>query len=173
MKINNVLLIKPIYYGSHYDNRWLPTGLAYISEALIKANIKNKIIDMGLGYSLNELKTEIGKFKPQLIGISMMSFGYKHTYKMVASIKESYPNILVVVGGPHLSTLRERVLKECQAIDFGITLEGEETIVELCKGDKPLRFILKLKRFAIEIFYLKKRRNRLIGQCLLIPRITD
>ncbi len=138
MKINNVLLIKPIYYGSHYDNRWLPTGLAYVSEALVKANIKNKIIDMGLGYSLNELKAEIEKFSPQLIGISMMSFGYKHTYEMIKSIKESYPRIRIVVGGPHLSTLREKVLEDCHAIDFGITLEGEETIVELCKGDKPL-----------------------------------
>ena len=138
MKINDVLLIKPYYYGSHYDNRFMPAGLAYISEALSKANIQNKIIDMGLGYRHNELIKELEEFEPDLIGLSIMSFGYKNTYRMIESIKESYPSVPIVVGGPHLSTLRENVLEECEAIDFGITLEGEETIVELCRGDKPL-----------------------------------
>ena len=138
IKVNKVLLIKPYYYGSHYDNQFLPTGLAYISESLSKANIQNKIIDMGLGYRRDELRKEIEEFEPQLIGISMMSFGYKHTYEMIKATKKSYPHISIVVGGPHLSTLRDKVLEECHAIDFGVTLEGEETIVELCQGDKPL-----------------------------------
>ena len=76
MKMRNVLLIKPFYYGSHYDNRFLPTGLAYVSKALSKANSQNTIIDMGLGYRRRELRKEIEEFDPQLIGISMMSFGY-------------------------------------------------------------------------------------------------
>ncbi|MGR3173256.1 MAG: B12-binding domain-containing radical SAM protein [Candidatus Scalindua sp.] len=136
MQIGRVLLVKPIYYGSHYGDIWLPTGLAYISEALIKANIDNRIIDMGLGYSLNDLKKEIEKYKPQLIGISMMSFGYKHNYEMIKHIKNSYTSIPIVVGGPHMSTLREEVLRGCQSIDFGIALEGEESIIELCQGNK-------------------------------------
>lgn len=138
MKIDNVLLIKPLYYGSHYDSRYLPTGLAYISEALSKSDIQNKIIDMGLGYYLADLNREIEVCKPRLIGISMMSFGYRHNYMMLESIKKMYPHIPIVVGGPHLSTLRAKVLEECKAIDFGITIEGEETIVELCQEDKPL-----------------------------------
>ncbi len=138
MRFSKILLIKPFYHSSHYNNRFLPTGLAYVSEALIKANIENKVFDLGLGYKLCDLKKEIDGFQPQLIGISMMSFAYKYTYEMIDFIKKSYPHISVVVGGPHLSTLREKVLEECQAIDFGITLEGEETIVELCCENKLL-----------------------------------
>ncbi len=139
--IKNVLLIKPFYYGSHYDNRFLPTGLAYISEALSKADIQNKIIDMGLGYRRSELRKEIEEFDPQLIGISMMSFGFKHTYRMIDSIKYIYPHIPIVVGGPHLSTLRKEVLKGCQGTDYGVTLEGEDTIVELCRDNKAIESI--------------------------------
>lgn len=138
MKMNSVLLIKPVYYGSHYGNRYLNAGLAYISEALSKSNIQNKIIDMGIGYNLDDLKNEISEYKTQLIGVSMMSFGYRHNYKMLEAIKQKHPDIPIVIGGPHMSTLRERVLKECPAIDYGITLEGEETIVELCEGQKPV-----------------------------------
>jgi radical SAM superfamily enzyme YgiQ (UPF0313 family) len=141
MKINNVLLIKPVYRKSHYDNRWLPTGLAYISEALDKANIQNRIFDMGLGYKFSDLRKEIEKFNPGLIGVSMMSFGSRFTYQLMEAIKDNYPDMSIAVGGPHLSNLREKVLNECRAVDFGITLEGEEAIVELCRDEKPLREI--------------------------------
>lgn len=136
--IDKVLLIKPMYYGSHYDSKWLPTGIAYIAEALHNAGIESKIIDMGLGYRLKDVSRAINEFDPGLIGISMMSFGYTHTYRMIRLIKKSYPHIPIVVGGPHMSTLRDQVLKDCSDIDFGIIREGEETIVELCRKDKPL-----------------------------------
>jgi len=141
MKNNVVLLIKPHYHKSHYNSRWLPTGLAYISEALDEAGIQNKIFDLGLGYKFGDLKRQIEKFNPGLIGISMMSFGSRFTYQLIEAIKDIYPDVPIVAGGPHLSTLRDKVLKECAAVDFGITLEGEETIVELCRAEKPLRQI--------------------------------
>lgn len=155
MNIDKVLLIKPMYYGSHYDSRWLPTGIAYISEALHNAGIESKIIDMGLGYHLKDITQTINEFNPGLIGISMMSFGYKHTYQMLRATKKFYPRIPIVAGGPHISTLRGRVLEDCPDIDFGIIREGEEAIVELCRMDKPLSEIkgLMSRGSAGEIVY--------------------
>ena len=63
---------------------------------------------------------------------------YKNTYHLIEAIKEAYPEGLsIVVGGPHVSTLRQEVLKECRAIDFGVVLEGERTLIELCRGVEP------------------------------------
>lgn len=157
--IENVLLIKPFYHNSHYNNRFLPTGLGYISEALSKVNIRNNIIDMGPGRGLREIGKEIDELEVQLIGISMMSFGCKFTYRMIESIKDACPHIPIVVGGPHLSNLRQKVLEECHAIDFGVTLEGEETIVELCQGDRPLPKIkgLLFRNSARDIVYTGDR----------------
>lgn len=109
MQFDKILLIKPVYYGSHYGNRYLNAGLAYISEALSKSNIQNKIIDMGIGYNLDDLKNEISEYKTQLIGVSTMSFGYRHNYKMLEAIKQKHPDIPIVIGGPHMSTLRESI----------------------------------------------------------------
>ncbi len=44
-----VLLLKPIYKNSHYDDRWLPSGLAYISSALEREGVDHSVVDMGLG----------------------------------------------------------------------------------------------------------------------------
>ena len=48
------------------------------------------------------------------------------------------PDVHIVAGGPHISTLREKVFSNCASIDYGITLEGEQTIVELCQEDLAL-----------------------------------
>lgn len=135
MRFKRVLLIKPFYRRSHYDNAHLVAGLGYVSEALNKASITNAVVDMGLGYDAKTLEDRIKAFEPDLIGVSMMSFGYKDTLSLITGIKKKFLNIPVVVGGPFVSPLREKVLQECRSIDYGITLEGEQTIVELCRGD--------------------------------------
>lgn len=137
-RYSRVMLIKPIYFRSHYGHRHLPAGLGYISEALNRVGILNTVVDMGLGYDLEELKSKIQKFEPDLIGVSIMSLGYKDTYGMINELKKAYPEIAVIAGGPHVSTLRERVMRDCLSIDYGVTLEGEQTIIDLCSDHIPV-----------------------------------
>src|SRR3990167_7425596 len=65
-----------------------------------------------------------------------MSYRFLRHYELITLIKSNCPNIPIVVGGPHVSTFREDVLRKCESIDYGITLEGDETIVELCYNIK-------------------------------------
>lgn len=133
MRYNKVLLINPQYRNSIYTTADRPpAGLGYIAESLKRNNIEYCVFDMGLGYSIKDLKNKIITEKPDLIGISMMTYGSQFTYKMIKTIKNSF-NIDIVVGGPHISTMREEALYD-KPIDYGITLEGEKTLVELCQG---------------------------------------
>jgi radical SAM superfamily enzyme YgiQ (UPF0313 family) len=50
-------------------------------------------------------------------------------------IKKNNPKIKIVVGGPHMTILKEEVMKDCTAIDYGVVYEGEDTILELCKNE--------------------------------------
>ena len=135
MRYSRVLLVRPGYPGSFYEYEipTYPAGLGYIAESLKIAHIEYDVIDMSYDYRYGRLKTRIEGFNPDLIGISMMSSKYRHNYNMIKQIKSDFPNVNIVVGGPHISTLREKVLHDCVYIDYGITLEGEETIVELCQ----------------------------------------
>lgn len=133
MRYNKVLLINPQYRNSIYTTADRPpSGLGYIAESLKRNNIEYCVFDMGLGYSIKDLKNKIITEKPDLIGISMMTFGSQLTYKMIETIKNSF-NIDIVVGGPHISTMREEALYN-KPIEYGITLEGEKTFIELCQG---------------------------------------
>lgn len=141
MSYNRILLLNPSYSGSHYVKAMRPpAGLGYLAETLKNNKIQYDVMDMGLGYSFKSIQKKINNFKPDLIGVSMMTFRHMDTYEMLKHIKKIYPDIPIVAGGPHISTSREAVLYECIVIDFSITLEGEKTFIELCQG-KPLETI--------------------------------
>lgn len=159
-KLSRVLLIKPSFYESHYESGGDPqVGLGYISESLLQSNIENAVVDMDLGYDFVKLRKRIEEYKPDLIGISLWTFQYKDTYRLINDLKAIFPKIPIVAGGPHVSTMREKILEGCQGIDYGITLEGEETIVELCRGDVPLSEIkgLLFRNDNCEVIYTGDR----------------
>lgn len=134
MRFSKVLLIYPSYAQYRFPDPCIPISLGYIAQALSDANIDYDLIDMSLGYNQFALESKIKKFKPDLIGISMMTLLYQKRYEFINQIKKTIPSAKIVVGGPHISTLQEQVLKECQDIDYAVVLAGEEVIVELCSG---------------------------------------
>lgn len=109
-------------------------GQAYLAQTLQENGIDYDILDMNLGYQLKHLIRKIDEFKPDLIGMSLISMEYKNYYKLLMEIKKLHNKIKVIVGGPHVTILKEKVLKECPAIDYAVTFEGEDTLVEICQG---------------------------------------
>lgn len=132
MRHQRVLLINPptkSFYGALRP----PVGLGYLSEVLLQNGIECTVVDMLLNKGMDKIYKEINSFKPDLIGLTMYSFGYKHVYTLINKIKKN-ADIPIIVGGPHVSIMRQQVLEDCPEIDYGVVLEGEETIVEFCQG---------------------------------------
>ncbi len=134
MRFERVLLVSPPS-SSRYGGLRVPAGIGYIAQALYDDSIDYDYIDMRIGYTFEDFKKKAIGFKPDLIGISMITLEYKNTYCMISRIKKEFPNSKIVVGGHHITILKEKVLEECEDIDFGIVNEGEETIIELCHND--------------------------------------
>jgi len=119
-------------------------GLGYLSEALVDVGIQYDVIDMNLGHDFKRLQEKIERFKPGLIGLTLISLQYLESYQLISRIKTLYSDIDIVVGGPHVTILKEKVLQGCQAIDYGVTFEGETPLVALCKGEKQISEIKNL-----------------------------
>jgi radical SAM superfamily enzyme YgiQ (UPF0313 family) len=142
-RFGNVLLVRLAYYGGILSTDQFPVGLGYLSEALSEARVGHEILDLGIEPAAREEKillARISKTKPDLIAISMLTFGYLRHYDLFRNIKNAFPRISLLLGGAHISTQREKVIRDCEALDFGCVLEGEETIADLCLG-KPMNEI--------------------------------
>ncbi len=109
----------------------LPIGLMYLSAYLkkflkypLEIKLVNTLVDVK---NLNELKKTFLEFKPDLIGIRLLSVNVDYFNKMVPLFPE---NSKIVVGGPHVNLNPLEVLNE-NRIDFVVLNEGEETLLEL------------------------------------------
>lgn len=136
MRFQRVLLVSPPSL-SRYGGLRVPAGIGYIAQVLDDNSIDYDYADMRIGYSWRYLKKKVLAFKPDLIGFSMITLGYKTTYQIISDIKRLSPNSKIVVGGHHLTILKEKVLQECEDIDFGVVSDGEQTILQLCRNDLP------------------------------------
>lgn len=134
MRYKKVLLLFPDYKGGYFGALRPPAGIGYLAQILQEEGIEYDVLDMATGCDLDTLKAKLSSFKPDLAAVSLMSFMYKRSYYIIKYIKEISGDTTVAVGGPHVSTLREKVLEECRDIDYGIVQEGEYTLLELCKG---------------------------------------
>lgn len=136
MRYPRVLLVNPPYTGARV-RAVFSAGLGYIAEALEDSGVVYDVFDMSLGRGYLQLQKKIKNFRPSLVGISMMTYRYTQTYALLEAIKKDNPELPIVAGGPHVSLFRQQVLTDCSPIDFGVVMEGERTIVELCTGGAP------------------------------------
>ena len=118
-------------------------GIGYLSESLKENGIEHDVLDLTLLKSYRNIIKRINEFRPDLIGISVFTLGHLQNYELINKLKKSYQEAKFIVGGPHVSALRENVLLQNNNIDFAITNEAEDALVSLCKG-KPIEEIPKL-----------------------------
>ena len=136
MKYKKVLLVNPPSRGEWKGIR-PHIGLGYIAEYLVNRGIEYDVLDMNLGYKFKHLQRKIETFRPDIVGMSLLTLEYKKFYGLLSLIKQNNPGIKTVAGGPHVTLFKEQVMRECPAIDYGVLYEGEETLVELCQGEGP------------------------------------
>ncbi|MGB7604172.1 MAG: cobalamin-dependent protein, partial [Lutisporaceae bacterium] len=110
-------------------------GLCYLGTYLLSKDIETKIIDIG-AYELNEkqVEEEIRSFKPDLIGITGMTFLIPEITELCKKIKQINKDIVIVLGGAHASAVPELILEECADIDITIRGEGEEVLYNVVKA---------------------------------------
>lgn len=133
-----IVLVSPRYPSSPFGGHSLPVGLGYLAEALLRHGIAYRIVDLDIADE-KSLHNVIAEFEPQWLGISMMSLDVRRHYALATRIKERYPDLRLVAGGPHLSFVREEALRECASIDYAVIHEGERSLCELLDGGDPSR----------------------------------
>jgi len=126
-----------------------PLGLAYIAAALRDHTVK--IFDPNL-YPLDEskrrLEYELETLQLDMVGISLRNIDttmrrdpfvhYKTIAPMVGLIRQMNPGGKIVIGGTAFSLYAQEIMERIPGIDFGVYLEGDETVVELIDHmDRP------------------------------------
>jgi len=110
-------------------------GLLMLGAVLRNAGHRIRILDAsaqstGYEYTLKEVK----KFNPDIIALTAVTPSIIKTVKLASMIKDLYPSIPIVIGGPHLTAVPEQTLSDYHVFDYGVVGEGENTIIELVEA---------------------------------------
>lgn len=160
--MTKVLLVSPPFYRllrSHFNGASL--GLAYLSSVLEAVGIECGIFNADFvddeGYSDQvELYKSYGEYKrimrdsghpiwrecvdrildygPRWVGFSMFTANLPAVHILSRLLKREEPHIKIVVGGPHVTLAKNKVLTDAPATDFAIQGEGEGPILDLIRG---------------------------------------
>jgi radical SAM superfamily enzyme YgiQ (UPF0313 family) len=148
-----ILLINPridpvMAYGKRFARLGAvmpPLGLCYLAGMLRNEHYQVKILDANLlGLSHEQVLKNIKEDAPDIIGLYATTLGIDTAEALTKKIKECFPEIAVVIGGPHISGYGKDTLG-CRYFDFGIIGEGEKSFLELIryleKRDRDFRVL--------------------------------
>jgi len=123
-----------------------PVGLMYLAAYLTKGGKRNvRILDANLlrmGY--HEIQEAVNKSRPDVVGITALTFNLPAVFQIAADVKEIDKNITTVLGGPHTSIYPEETLAFHQ-VDYVVLGEGEIVFDELIKAFEGSSSLEKIK----------------------------
>ncbi|MGD9261384.1 MAG: radical SAM protein [Desulfobacterales bacterium] len=125
-----ILLINPYYPISETPSP--PLGLAYLAAALCEAGAEVQILDLVVyPYSRPMLQNLLNTFDPQIAGITSVTMTFDNAIEVLRDLKHINPEILTVMGGPHVSFCASNTLADHPELDIIVLGEGERTMVDL------------------------------------------
>lgn len=159
-----VLLINPPFQRlKGVYNLYFPLGLGYLASALKESrfdcgiyNVENaqadevtahnhmslldqhyefiKALDQPEHYVWQEVRKTMQTFKPDILGVSVLTPCYGSAAKVNKMARELFPNIKIVWGGPHPTVQASEVLRDEPEVDAVVMGEGELTMREVCEA---------------------------------------
>jgi len=123
----DILLIYPKPRIAIDQAKCLPLGLAYIAAVLEKEGHHVSVLDLNV--QSDNLEIEIRS--ADVVGIYAYTAIVKAAWQLCDIAKRSNPNVVTVLGGPHVSALPLESLQR-GSVDIVIRGDGEYAMAELC-----------------------------------------
>jgi len=102
---------------------------------LQQANVEVRVLDLVVyPSSESDLAQLLDEFKPDLVGLTAVTMNIDRAFAVAEDVKRLAPEILTVMGGPHVTFSARESLAACSALDAAVLGEGEQTLVELCRA---------------------------------------
>ncbi|MFN2270140.1 MAG: B12-binding domain-containing radical SAM protein [Anaerolineae bacterium] len=128
------------------DAGWISHGLASLSAAAKAQGFAVDLIDLRALDGWDHFREILAERDPDVVGVTMMSVDYNPARQAVAIAKEVKPEIITIIGGPHVTISLEDSLR-IPHVDYLVTGEGEVTFPRMLKliegNDAPPHRVLR------------------------------
>ncbi|UCG78024.1 MAG: radical SAM protein [Nitrospirota bacterium] len=122
--------IFPTKTAASQINYWQPLGTLSVASSLLEAGHDVKFLN-GAFLDHAGILDEIERYAPEFVGLYSTAFGWYKAVKTAEDIKKLIPGAFLAVGGPYPIAMKDKCLKDTDAIDAVVTGEGEFTVIEM------------------------------------------
>jgi len=150
-----ILLLCPTSETIISQTDYYPLGLLYLARILEKEGHQVVVKDYykrqfaNYGAVWQDVKSIIEKFQPDVVGINSTTMNRTCGFKITKAIKKMNPEIKIVLGGVHASSMYKQILENLP-VDFIVIKEGEITFPKLIESLDKKKSFKKLKGIAFK-----------------------
>jgi radical SAM superfamily enzyme YgiQ (UPF0313 family) len=112
-------------------------GLLYIAAVAEQHGFEVSILDAyGDQLGLKEVSEQVDRARPDVVGVTSTTTTFGNAVRCLAQIKKENPQVITVLGGPHISAVPAETMKRYTDIDIGVVGEGEYSFLDILR-QKP------------------------------------
>jgi len=107
-------------------------GLLHLAAEVREFGYKPSIIESDIyGLSIDDTVNRIVAEKPKYVGITLFTVGVWNASQICKKLKLALPETIIIIGGPHVSSMAEETMTRFPEFDYAIEGEGEEALISL------------------------------------------
>jgi Fe-S oxidoreductase len=108
-----------------------PLGIAYVAAAFEAAGCEVRVFDYIVShYSREKLSAQLADFQPDAVGAGCVTMNFYDAQHIIRDVKSCNPEIVTMMGGPHVSFTAMETLRNYPEIDLIFIGESDDTIIE-------------------------------------------
>lgn len=135
-----IALITPPYeriakgyeFVKHVTNQAPSLGLLHLASELRCHNYDPAIIESDIfDMTVDDVVAQVERDKPAYVGITLFTVGVWCGVEIARRIKFQLPDTIIIVGGPHISSMANETMRRFREFDYAVVGEGEEILINL------------------------------------------
>lgn len=142
----NVLLMSMPDCAPHFNaKRWKPPNLAISSIAgnIVGHNVCVADLILRRDRITETVKELISHYRPDVVGLTAMSFQFATARRIAGLIKEINKDIMIVLGGYHVTLMYDELGRDEESAPFDFFVRGEgdlcfNELLEALEGKRPI-----------------------------------
>jgi len=112
-----------------------PLGILSLAAVLEKEGVEVDVVPADiLGLSWKDVRERIDSFRPDVVGGTTTTENRFDSFRLSSVAKQVNPEIVTVLGGPHISMSGAETLNHIRDVDITVKGEGERSLVELVRA---------------------------------------
>ena len=135
-----ITLITPPYeriakgyeFVKHITNKAPTLGLLHLAAEVRKHDYEPAIIESDIfDMTVEDVVAQVVADRPAYVGITLFTVGVWCGAEIARKIKFALPETVIIVGGPHISSMAPETMERFREFDVAVIGEGEEILVNL------------------------------------------